>query len=148
MRKPLLLILCTIALTGCSLSQSTVEPTKINEEEIPTEHDYSEVASKQILWNNIFSVGLDDYFVYFYSANCSHCLEIKNEVIEYALNNNNFFFVKSTNKDVVTKDTKNTIGVSFVGDFSIIGYPSLAKIKDGKVVKNIGGKSQILSAIR
>lgn len=69
-------------------------------------------------------------------------------MVDLALKRGDIFFVKGTNKDTITSDVKSTIGVSFAGDFSILGYPSLAKIVDGKVEKNVAGKSQILALLK
>lgn len=135
-------------LSGCSLQKETQNHNFEPSENIPFERDYSEVDELHILWSQMFSQNLQSYYVYFYSTNCNHCQSIKNEMVDLALKRGDIFFVKGTNKDTITSDVKSTIGVSFAGDFSILGYPSLAKIVDGKVEKNVAGKSQILALLK
>lgn len=135
-------------LSGCSLQKETQKHVFEPSENIPVERDYCEVEELHILWSQMFSQNFQSYYVYFYSTNCNHCQSIKNEMVDLALKRGDIFFVKGTNKDTITSDVKSTIGVSFAGDFSILGYPSLAKIVDGKVEKNVAGKSQILALLK
>lgn len=147
MRKNILLIFASILLTGCVPSSQTKETYEISPVEVPVEHDYSEVSGFHIQWSTIFSQKPQTYYVYFYSLNCSHCANLKNTIIEKALKRNDIFFVRASNNDKLSNDVKNTIGVGFADDFSILGYPSMAKIVDRKVEKNVAGKSQILGLL-
>ena len=142
MRKFIFVIVLSSIIGSCSPN------TKIEKEDfdivIPDlEHEYTEVSEKIIFWEDIFGFDQEMYFVYFYSQTCSHCEEIKNEMIEKALASDNLYFVQSSNKNVLKNDVSFTIGVGNVGDFAILGYPSLVKIVNGLVVENVAGKFNI-----
>lgn len=139
--------LTLLLLGGCSLTtKQETEPT-INDFIVPVDHEYSEVGDYMITWDKMFDLDLDVYYVYFYSSGCSHCSEIKNFMIEKALEEKNIYFSKSSAKDILRKDTQSSIGAGFAGDISILGYPSLIKIEDGICTKNVAGKPAILSML-
>lgn len=144
-RKILILILLPL-LTSC-FEQPNLQNEHISDQIIEIEHSYDEIELYSIQWNNIFDVERNDYFVYFYSNSCSHCLELKNWIIEKALSRGDIYFVKGTNKDVLKTDVKYTIGLGNVGDFAILGYPSLVQIKDKIIKKNVAGKKEIQSLL-
>ncbi len=140
-----ILSLVPIFLFGCSESEPRQE---INEEEIiPVQHEYSEVSDYELTRETIFDVDESNYYVYFYSLTCSHCEELKNFIIEKALNRGDIYFVKGTSKDQITNDPKKSIGAENHGDIWILGYPSLLKISDQKCSKNLAGISQIKSEL-
>lgn len=121
---------------------------KIDEKIIEIEHDYSEIFNYQILWENVFNIDKENYLVYFYSTTCSNCSEIKNFIIEKSLERKDIFFVKSSSSDRIEKDVKNTIGAGKIGDFAILGYPTLVEIDQGICTKNMAGKTQILAFLK
>lgn len=144
-RKIFVLVLLPL-LVSC-FEQTDNENVHISDQIIEVEHSYDEVGLFFIGWNEIFDVGKDDYFVYFYSSSCNHCYELKNWIIEQALSRGDIYFVKSTNKDVLKTDVKHTIGLGNVGDFAILGYPSLVQIQDKIIKKNVAGKNEIQSLL-
>lgn len=113
-----------------------------------TNHDYSEVEKFQISWNEIFDIDLNQYLVYVYSKRCSHCQNIKNQIIDYALKEENMYFVEFNDDVTVTIDIKNTIGVSSVSDLSILGTPSLIEITNHEVSNNLAGEKAILDFLK
>lgn len=146
MKKKILLPLLPLFLSSC-FSTTYKKDQQLIVEEIPVEHDYSELEDYRIEWEDIFNISMDDYFVFFFSINCSHCENIKNEIVEIILSRNDVFVVKGSNKVVFKNEIFSTIGAVNVGDFGILGYPSCVEIKDGKVAKNVAGKSQILNIL-
>lgn len=148
MRTKFYLTITAILLTGCSINESTNVKSMLPKIDNPIiEHSYDELEEKHILWSEIFEQALDSYFVYFYSLNCDHCENMKNEVIEICLKRDDVFLVKSSNQVVLKNDVFYTIGVGNVGDFAILGYPSLVKIENKIVTKNVAGKSHILELL-
>lgn len=142
------MFLTSIFLTGCSINGSPSifqKPPKLEDPII--EHSYNEVEDKHILWSEIFEQEPEIYFVYFYSLNCDHCENMKNEIIDLCLKRDDVFFVKSSNQVVLKNDVFYTIGAGNVGDFAILGYPSLAKIENKIVTKNVSGKSHVLDLL-
>ena len=134
-------------MTGCSLQEKQSETT-IDEVVIPISHEYSEVSDYELTWETIFNVDEENYYVYIYSTTCTHCEELKNYIIEKALNRGDIYFVKGSSKDQVTTDTKKLIGAENPGDIYILGYPSLLLILSHKCTKNLAGSPQIKSELK
>ena len=135
----LLLLPCLFALTSCKKKGLDFEVDDV------IEHDYAEVADKEIKWDQLFLIEESQYLVYFYSPSCSHCREIKNQIIDYALDNDNFYFIKYSDEVVVSPEIKSTIGATSIDDVSILGTPSLIEILDGVLIYNLAGTKEILN---
>ena len=133
---------------GCTSKTEETRTNIIEDDVIPIEHNYSEVEEYQIVWDKMFDVELTTYYVYFYSTTCSHCQELKNYIIEKALDNKNIFFVRASNKDQITNDPKKIKFAENPGDIWILGYPSLVKIVEKKSVKNLAGITQIKTELK
>ena len=146
MKYKILLLSFTI-FTGCSLQEKQSETT-IDEVVIPISHEYSEVSDYELTRETIFDVDEDNYYVYIYSTTCTHCEELKNYIIEKALNRGDIYFVKGSSKDQVTTDSKKLIGAENPGDIYILGYPSLLLISNYKCTKNLAGSPQIKSELK
>ena len=148
MKKTIYLILPAIlALTSCENSPSIF--TSKTSESTPeiVEHDYREIASKKIDWNDMFLIDKNEYQIYFYSLTCAHCKNLKNSVIEYALKNDDLFFIEANEKVVIKNDVSDTIGATSISQMGILGYPSLIKIDQKVCVFNVAGESEIISKL-
>ena len=148
MNKNIFLILpALIALTGCD-KLPNMSLAKVTDETYQTiEHDYKEITSKKIDWDEMFSQPQNEYKIYFYSLTCGHCKNLKNTVIEFALQNDNFFFIEASEKVVIQKDVSNTTGAVSVSGMAIQGYPSLVKIEQKVCVFNVAGENEIISKL-
>ena len=142
-----ILFLSFAVLAGCSLQEKQSE-TPVDEVVIPISHEYSEVSDYELTWQTMFDVDEEHYYVYIYSTTCTHCEELKNYIIEKALNRGDIYFVKGSSKDQVTTDSKKLIGAENPGDIYILGYPSLLLISNHKCTKNLAGSSQIKSELK
>lgn len=146
--RKLVILLTLLLCGGCdfngSSSSSKNRLSTISEE---VKHDYDEVADKMILWSNIFGIELDSYYVYFFSKTCSHCNDFKNVIIPVATERDDIYFVESSEQDKRIKDVSVIIGLTSIDGFGITGYPSLVKIEDDAVSKNIGGVIAIRNEI-
>ncbi len=143
----MILSILSIALNGCSFSKKD-NPIKVSEEfVVEVEHAYSEIEDLLVKWDEVFNIDSNCYFVYYFSVSCSHCLEIKNYVIEEALKRDDIFFVKASSTDRLKNDVFSTIGVGIPEEIAILGYPSCIKIENKKVTKNVAGKSAILQLL-
>lgn len=145
-----LLILCALLLMSCVASsekQSSQAQTSITYEST-INHEYIEISEFRISWDEIFEMDSTNYYVYLFSRTCSHCSSIKNKIIEYALDNENMYFIED-NKDIVFKNDVNyTIGLKSVDDLAILGFPTILKISEKILVKNIAGTDKILSELK
>ena len=144
--KTLIFITTSLSLIGCA--ETTEEYHYQSGVDVPVEHDYAEVSDYQLLWESIFDVNKEQYYVYIYSTSCSHCSELKNYVIENAIKNKNVYFVKGTGTDQIGKDPKSTKYPENPGDIWILGYPSLLQISNKKCVKNLAGINQIKGELK
>ncbi len=83
----------------------------------------------------------EQYLVYLYSDNCSHCLLIKDEVAAFSVSNNEnlklYYLNSSDLKDGEFKYLADTYGAT--------GTPALFTIVDGKVVDLSSGSIEIPS---
>ena len=142
------LMLFVILLSGCFEEKTTQTKTNVEDVVVPLEHDYSEVSDYELTWDSMFDVDSNRYYIYFYSVSCNHCAEIKNFIIERALERGDVYFVKGTSKDQLTTDSKKLINAEKPGDFYILGYPSLALISTKKCIKNLAGTAQIKTELK
>lgn len=142
-----LLLPAAFALTGCELSPSFFPSKPSSSTSEIVEHDYREISSQKIDWNDMFDQLQNEYQIYFYSLTCAHCKNLKNKVIEYALKNDNFFFIEASEKVVIVEDVGFTIGSTSISEMGILGYPSLVKIEQKVCVFNVAGESEIISKL-
>ena len=133
-------------LPSCSLTKKA--ESQNNATIIAVDHDYNEVSDYELLWDTMFDVDSAFYYVYFYSLTCNHCAEIKNYMIEKALQQGNIYFIKSTSRDQLTTDQNKSKNAENPGDIWILGYPSLIAISNKKCSKNLAGISQIKQELK
>ena len=140
-------LIAIVLCSSCSLTKQTKEK-EIENIVVEEDYDYSDVSDYDLTWETIFDVDVEKYYVYFYSLTCSHCLQLKNFIIKSALERKDIYFVKSSNKDHLTNDSKKLIGAENPENFYILGYPTLVQIKDLKCIKNLAGISQIKEELK
>lgn len=146
-RIKLLLSALAIVLTSCVDSKSEPSGKVITYTSSYTEHSYDEVKDKHVFYSDIFSIGSDTYYVYFYSTTCSHCNNLKEFIISLALQRDDIYFVEASQEIVFLKSIEETIGLTSIEGFGILGYPSLIKIEEHIVKKNLAGILPIRSEL-
>lgn len=143
MRKILLnlffIIQMSIFLISCSVSDNS--STIVN-------YDYDIVKNLHLDFENIFNVDKKEYYVYFYSKNCLHCLLLKNEIIPLALKKDNLYFVEYVDEIPIGSNVIDTIGATTIDEFFIIGTPTLIYINDKRVEINTTNEDIILSLLK
>ena len=139
-------ILFTIVL--CSCSNETIIQTEQYSNVSFQNFNYDDISDYELVRDTIFDVASDDYYVYFYSMSCSHCEELKNYIIEKALDRGDIYFVKGTSKDQITNDPKKSIGAGISENIWILGYPTLLQIQNQKCSKNLAGITQIKAELK
>lgn len=111
-------------------------------------HDYREINHLRIFWSQIFLVEEDNYYVYLFSPTCSHCNQIKNRMIEYALNPTiPLYFVQESTSVEINDSKANDLNVDNLDDLGIRGYPTLLNLVNHAVIKHLSGVTQILNEI-
>lgn len=148
--KKFLLIISILFLTSCVEQNSTISFSSISSIAISNEieHEYSEISYYRLNWNEIFNVEKDDYYVYLFSTTCSHCSSIKNKIIEFALNNRNVYFIEDSAEIIFKNDVNYTIGLTSFENLAILGFPSLLKITNKILNKNIAGTEKIINELK
>ena len=148
MRNIYFLLTVPLLLGGCSF---TKKEEKINVQNVvipDVDHEYFEVENIFINWESILEQNMNTYYVYVYSTTCVHCQEMKNWIIETTLNRDDIFFVKGSNKITIKTDVSSTIGATRVEEVAILGYPTLLKIENKTLVKNVAGNSKIMDLLK
>ena len=80
---------------------------------------------------------------------CHHCNELKNDIIEFALNGQeHIYFIQESIDFVISDNIDNTIGISSIENMAILGFPSLVYINNSRVMENIGGISKIRNRLK
>ena len=149
MNRSKYLLLCSILLSSCVINNTKSTTINTKSTSYETIHDYSEISDKKINWNEMFSVNYKQYFVYFYSLGCHHCNELKNDIIEFALNGQeHIYFIQESIDFVISDNIDNTIGISSIENMAILGFPSLVYINNSRVMENIGGISKIRNRLK
>jgi len=133
-------ILVCLFIVGCSTE---------NERKVVTKNrKYDEIMEYKIDWFSALLIAKSRYFVYIYSITCSHCIEIKNEIISYRVDQNYPIYFCEFNKNIpIVNSTETTIGTSDISNVGILGTPSLLTIENNTVISNVAGKNDILSEI-
>ena len=128
-----------IFLISCSVSDNS--STMVN-------YDYDMVKNLHLDFEKIFNVDKKEYYVYFYSKNCLHCLLLKNEIIPLALKKDNLYFVEYVDEIPIGSNVIDTIGATTIDEFFIIGTPTLIYINDKRVEINTTNEDIILSLLK
>ena len=141
MKKTILLPLL-VSLIGCNNANQSNDSSIFSSTLI--DHSYDEVIDKMIEWNDLFLVNQNNYFAYIFSKTCSHCNNIKNEVIDYALTVTNFYFINFTSDIPIVTNTEPTLNQSDVKHMGILGTPTLIEIYNHTSIMNIAGEYEIV----
>lgn len=140
--RKLLFLLPLLMLGSCNKEEEKTNPNYPSYTSVET-YSYSDVKDKEILYSNIFGIEQNSYYVYFYSRTCSHCNDLKPFIIPKIIERNDIYLVEASEQVVVLEDISVTVGVSSIENFGILGYPSLVKIEEKVVTKNIAGINPI-----
>lgn len=109
-------------------------------------YDYDDVDT-HISWSDIFIQEEENYSVYFYSKTCSHCLEIKQDFLQYYFTNKEKIYLVESNEDTKIGPVSDITGVNSNDSFYIFGTPFLINLKNHAISKYYGGTKQILEYI-
>lgn len=133
-------------LIGCQ--NNNKKEVEIEEQDPVVEHSYKEVSEYKITWEEIFEVQKKNYYVYFYSDTCSHCIELKNYIIEKALQIKKIYFIAESNQNQLSNSIQESINAEKPENIWILGYPTLLKIENKKCSQNIAGNKQIQNELK
>ena len=113
----------------------------------PVELKYPEDSI--LTWNQAFTIKDSDYYLYFYSETCGHCIRLKQEVLTFYYKGNfNCYFVNCTNYGVFKEDSSKIIGIHNIYDLYIIGTPTILRIEKSTVSEYYGGEEAIRNLMK
>lgn len=139
--KKIFFIPMLISIVGCQKQRSTtVESSYVSE---LLSHTYDEVVEKMIEWKDLFTIDKLDYYTYIYSETCSHCQNIKDQVIDKALKMDNFYFVRYSKEIPIIQNTDFTLNQTDISKMGILGTPSLIEIYNKTSILNVAGEAKI-----
>ena len=141
MKKFFLIVLASIALIGCNKNQTTSETSN------SFLHDYDSIADKLISWNDLLIQEKEKYRVYVYSVTCGHCNDIKQEILSYALEKDDLYFIEYNQSIPICNNDVRLMETNNLDDICIFGTPSLLTIENGFLTENIAGSTKILESI-
>ena len=131
-----------VLLNGCASKKEEI----VKEES--KEYEYEDVSHLMIAWSQIFEQAETDYMTYFYSETCGHCKQIKQQIIDIALNGTNkIYFVKFTDEIPIIADKSSVIGKDSFNDLGIVGTPSIYVISSHIIIDYIVGSNNIISTL-
>ena len=117
-----------------------------NDVSVSTYHDYDEFEDNTIEWLDLLNQE-GRYYAYIYSPRCGHCNDIKQDVLGYALNRNDFYFVEYSSDIPIANNIEDTIGKDDIGVVFIKGTPTLIEVENHVVINNIAGSNSILDTL-
>lgn len=109
-------------------------------------YDYDDVDT-HISWGEIFVQEEENYSVYFYSKTCAHCLEIKQDFLQYYFTNKEKIYLVESNEDTKIGPVTDLTGIDSIDDFYIFGTPFLINLENHTISNYYGGTKQILEYI-
>lgn len=92
-----------------------------------------------------------EYLIFFHSKMCTHCQEIKGDVLSFSSENilkTYFLDIMEPNNEVpICIKEEIVIGVTNYEDIKILGTPTIIKVENGKTTMNVGGKENCLTLL-
>jgi len=92
---------------------------------------------------NVSEIYVQFESVFDYNTGYFSCDSLKNHIVNYALNNDDFYLVIPSNKFNYGYDRFINIGVTNYQDIVITGFPTLLEIKNYQVINNYVGVNEI-----
>lgn len=130
-------------LISCSSSLSS------NEQKRVARHDYKEVEHLSISYLDAFDMKEERYYLYYYQTTCSHCLEIKDYIIDYALRDiEKIYFIRiEKDEGFLSSTISETLFTNDPLKSFMMVTPQLSLVENGYVTKTVVGKKEILLII-
>ena len=141
MKKRISLLTLTL-LSACSNQLTSNDFTKT------VTYDYEDFVERTISFDNLFGFELDDYYVYIYSKTCSHCENIKQEVLSFVNDYECMYLLPYSKEIPISEDVETTIGATSIEAVSILGTPTLLEIKDHALIINVAGENKIITTLQ
>ena len=140
MKKLIIPITCLLLISCNNKNKSISEEEKI--------FDYADVSERSIKWEQLFEPKDKFYYAYIYSTTCPHCNDIKQEVINKSINNEeSIYFIEYTKDIPVGTNISDYIGQSNYINVGLIGVPTLMEISDHVITNIFVGSKEIIKTL-
>lgn len=128
----ILLLAFAVLLTSCTNKQDT----------------YETFQNKHLNASNAFKATEEEYYLYFYTNNCPHCNDIKKIIFKQAKDKNTpLYFINNNDVKGILNRTDNrefsNFGALSFEEVYIYGFPTLLLLRDGRVIAQFLGSSEI-----
>ena len=113
--------------------------------------EYEIPVEQEIDLKDCLSQSESQYLVFFHSETCSHCREIREDILFFA--NENILKVyfldikKPSNEVTICQKEEIELGISSYQDIKILGTPTIIKVENGVTTANVAGKEECLTLI-
>ena len=138
-KLPMLALL--LVLSGCTVTIDS------EDNYCSISYDYSDFEDKSIVWNDLFTVEGELYYVYIYSPTCGHCNDIKEDVLCKVSISSSIFLLEYKKDIPIITDRNSVIGKTDIEDLGILGTPSMFKIEDHIITDYLVGTGQIIETL-
>ena len=133
MKKLIIYLTLILSLSSCGFKTNKI-------------YDYQDVENLKIQWNEVFNLAKVDYFVYIYSQTCYYCVNIKQEIITFALSDKYpTYFIEYTDDIEICYDISKTLLKDNIDEICILGTPTLLDIQNNCLMNNIVGGQKIIN---
>mgnify|MGYP003308482240 CR=1 FL=1 len=138
----LLTIFAALTMVQCSNSSSKNIDATIDSSAI----DYDYLKEMHVNWFDILNLSINDYYVYIYSKSCGHCNQIKETILNYALDDRIILRFCEFTDEIPLKSSINPYEiVCSIDDIGILGTPTLLHINNSCLIYNLAGSNNIVS---
>lgn len=110
-----------------------------------TEFDFSQIEHRLIEWNHLFEVPDNHYYALVYSLGCQHCLALEDEVVSYALKEQEIplFFIRAADDIPRGMAIEETVGATSIEEVFILGWPTLLEIQNDTLIGQSVGEEEV-----
>lgn len=133
-----IILLFMLLLTSCASQNSSKKII----------HEYSEIENITLDYHDVFKIDDYQYYLYYFQRNCFHCQGIKSEIISYALNNQNLYFIEVIDISEFTSMTiEDTLGTNDPLMAFSMSTPQLSLVIDKTINNTWIGQDDILTEL-
>jgi len=105
--------------------------------------DYEIFENRFIEWGELLNQKEDAYYAYIFSYACGYCQDIKKDVLSFAYQKENFYFVVYSKEIPIIDSSISIIGEKDISKIGVVGTPTLLQIQDDKIKEYFVGSKQI-----
>lgn len=141
----------TDSVAGTIEAKTKTNATKSNEDKLDSE--FANIPTK-VASDTVSSS--DNVLYYFYQPQCSHCIEIKEDIVDYyndLPSDQEFYAVdlsSADNMDIWNADESSTVGtkIKTISDLQVMGTPTMVQLSNGEIQTVAVGDKDIIKLLK